>query len=176
MLGLIILEIASYIMVAVGSYMIVSESITSLARSMNQSGSSDTSFGMILLVVGVILLFVTGIFTYIATLKYSLSNYIAYDEPEITAKSAVEKSKELMKGNKANLFVLTFSFIGWAILTYFTLGIGLFWLMPYMFVTQAHFYKNLKKGETVELNPEENNQTEYNYNNNIFLSFIHKSS
>lgn len=49
-----------------------------------------------------------------------------------------------MDGNKMRLFLLDLSFIGWIILCLFTLGIGFFWLQPYMVATHAAFYEDLK--------------------------------
>ena len=69
------------------------------------------------------------------------------------------KSKEYMTGNRWKLFCLEFSFIGWAFLAAFTLGIGYFWVMPYMLVSQvsfARFVYGKNKNETpIEIN--ENN-------------------
>ena len=50
-----------------------------------------------------------------------------------------------MKGYKMDYFVLILSFLGWALLMLFTLGIGYFWLIPYMQVTMCNFYNNLKE-------------------------------
>lgn len=73
---------------------------------------------LILLCLGISLIFlVTGLIVcIIKTLTYIYAINISYDEPEITAKESVQKSKEIMKGNKGNLFVLQISHIGWAIL------------------------------------------------------------
>ena len=46
--------------------------------------------------------------------------------------AAIEKSMAMMEGNKMKLFMLDLSFIGWAILCIFTLGIGLLFLQPYV--------------------------------------------
>lgn len=51
-------------------------------------------------------------------LKYALTTLIAYDNPDMSATEVVEKSAELMVGHRGDLFVLTLSFIGWAILCY----------------------------------------------------------
>lgn len=48
-----------------------------------------------------------------------------------------------MQGHKWELFVLDLSFIGWAILSGLTLGIGFIWLIPYEQATKANFYRNL---------------------------------
>jgi uncharacterized membrane protein len=50
-----------------------------------------------------------------------------------------------MLGNKAKSFRLGLSFIGWAILSIFTFGIGLLWLIPYMNVSVAKFYDDIKE-------------------------------
>lgn len=60
----------------------------------------------------------------------------------------VTKSRQLMDGHKADLFVLYLSFIGWFILGGITLGIGFIWIIPYMRLTLANFYRDL-----VEKNP-----------------------
>ena len=57
-----------------------------------------------------------------------------------------------MSGRKMKMFLLDLSFIGWAILCCFTLGIGFLFLAPNVEASQAAFYEDLKKelGESVE--------------------------
>ena len=105
------------------------------------SGSYDNL--SILLLLGIILYIVAIVYAVVRGLLYSLSYYIAYDKKEISTKEAVNESAELMKGNRGNIFVLELSFIGWAILAVFTLGIGMLWLMPYMQVALVCFYEEL---------------------------------
>ncbi len=114
---------------------------TSSASTSNTNNSSSAS--IIFLVIGLIAAFASGIYYYTKQLFYVLSFNIAYDEPNLTSKEVVEKSKVLMNGNRGNYFVLTLSFIGWAILSAFTLGIGYFWLLPYMQVSMICFYDRL---------------------------------
>ena len=49
-----------------------------------------------------------------------------------------------MNGNKWRLFKLEFSFIGWFVLCILTLGIGIFFLIPYLNAAMAEFYVELK--------------------------------
>ena len=58
----------------------------------------------------------------------------------------------MMSGHKMKMFLLDLSFIGWAILCCFTLGIGFLFLAPYVEASHAAFYEDLKKelGESVE--------------------------
>lgn len=96
----------------------------------------------------------TGIFTVlwgflfiipgiIAAISYSQTMLITLENPEIDTMVAIKKSKELMQGHKMDYFVLNLSFIGWGILGLFTCGILYFWLIPYITVTQMHFYDAL---------------------------------
>lgn len=77
----------------------------------------------------------------IASYSYAMTGYILADHPEMTASEAIERSKEMMEGNRFRLFCLQFSFIGWAILCAFTLGIGNLWLTPYKQAATAAFYR-----------------------------------
>ena len=89
----------------------------------------------------------------IAAYRYQLTGYILAENPEMGANDAITRSKELMKGNKWRLFCLDFSFIGWDILSVFTLGIGDLWLTPYRSAAAAAFYRELvplEKGEETE--------------------------
>lgn len=91
-----------------------------------------------------LLLIVPGI---IASYSYSMTDYLLAEHPEMTAREAIRRSKEMMKGNRGRLFCLQISFIGWGILSALTLGIGNLWLTPYRQAAQAAFYLDLVKAE-----------------------------
>jgi uncharacterized membrane protein len=76
----------------------------------------------------------------IAAFSYSMAFYIMEEDPSIGILDAINQSKEMMRGNKWRLFCLEISFIGWAILCIFTLGIGALWLNPYINAAIAAFY------------------------------------
>ena len=76
--------------------------------------------------------------------EYAIIPYILADDAEITSKEAFKKAKQMMKGNKWRLFKLDFSFIGWTLLCVLTLGIGTFFLLPYVEAATAEFYAELK--------------------------------
>lgn len=52
----------------------------------------------------------------IAAIRYSMAPYYLAEHPELTAREALQKSKEAMKGNKTNFLLLRVSFVGWSIL------------------------------------------------------------
>ncbi|MCK5850094.1 MAG: DUF975 family protein [Kiritimatiellae bacterium] len=90
-----------------------------------------------------LLLIIPGI---IATYAYSMTFYILADDEEIGAREAIQRSKEMMQGNKWKIFCLSFRFIGWSLLCVLTLGIGFLWLVPYISASLTEFYEDVKAG------------------------------
>lgn len=106
-----------------------------------------TSLGAYLLMIlfiilWALLLIIPGI---IAAFSYSMTFFIIADDPSIAPMEAIDKSKAMMKGNKWKYFVLNLRFLGWAILSVLTFGIGFLWLIPYIQVTIAKFYDDIKQ-------------------------------
>ena len=92
-------------------------------------------------VLWALLLIVPGI---IAALGYSMTFYILADDPLINPQDALKKSKSIMYGEKLKLFYLGLRFFLLALLCILTLGIGFFWLIPYVHITMAKFYDDIK--------------------------------
>ena len=88
-----------------------------------------------------LLLIIPGI---IKSFAYAMTPYVLKDNPELSCLEAIERSRLMMKGNKWRLFVLWLSFIGWFFLGLLTLGIGFFWIGPYIYTTMAAFYEDIK--------------------------------
>jgi uncharacterized membrane protein len=88
-----------------------------------------------------LLLIVPGIIKYYS---YAMTDYILKDYPELGVNETIEKSMQMMQGHKMDLFLLHLSFIGWAILACFTMGLGFLFLLPYVNTSVAHFYEDLK--------------------------------
>ncbi len=100
-----------------------------------------------MLVMGIKLILWTLLFVVPGIIKifeYSIIPYILADDEEISTKDAFKKARAMMKGNKWRLFKLEFSFIGWMLLCVLTLGIGTFFLTPYIEAATAEFYAELK--------------------------------
>ena len=136
--------------------MVVGLAIFSLALSRNQdAGLSQifegfnkfgTSLGAYLLMIlfiflWMLLLIIPGI---IAAISYSQTFYIIAEDDSIGAMDAITISKKMMDGYKGKYFCLGLRFLGWALLCILTLGIGFLWLMPYMQVSFAKFYDDIK--------------------------------
>ena len=87
-----------------------------------------------------LLLIVPGI---IKMLSYSMTPYILKDRPELSYDAAIEESMRLMEGHKMAYFKLLFSYIGWILVCILTLGIGIFWVQPWMSAASCAFYEDL---------------------------------
>lgn len=79
----------------------------------------------------------------IKSYSYAMTPFILADHPELSAEEAIRRSITLMDGHKGELFMLGLTFIGWELLNVLTLGIGSFWLNPYMNAAYAAFYRDL---------------------------------
>ena len=81
----------------------------------------------------------------IKSYSYVMTPYILKDNPEMKNNAAIEESMRMMDGHKLELFILDLSFIGWALLSLLTCGVGFLWLTPYMNMARVNFYEDLKK-------------------------------
>ena len=86
----------------------------------------------------------------IATYRYRFALYNLLENPDIGILEAISMSKVQTVGYKWQLFVLDLSFLGWSILSIFTLGFLNIWLLPYMTLTNIAFYDTIcaEKGMT----------------------------
>ncbi len=80
-----------------------------------------------------------------ASLVFSQVYLLLLDFPEYSVKQILSLSIQIMKGQKGRLFYITVGFLPLYLLTMLSCGIGLFWLTPYVGVTQANFYLDLIK-------------------------------
>lgn len=91
-------------------------------------------------IVGLALFFVPAL---IPLYWFRFSTYVIYDE-EINVFKALAKSKRLLKGHYVELIKLDISNLGWFVLTIFTLGLGSFYVKPYLTLVYAEYYDYLK--------------------------------
>ena len=112
-------------------------------RGFNNFGTALGAYLLMILFIllWMLLLIIPGI---IAAISYSMTFYILADDNSIGAMDAIDKSIKMMDGYKWKYFCLGLRFLGWALLCILTLGIGFLWLMPYMQVSMAKFYDDVK--------------------------------
>jgi len=115
----------------------------------NNFGTALAAYLLVALfvILWLLLLIVPGI---IAALAYSQTFFIIADDKDIRPMDALRKSKKMMYGYKWKLFCLGLRFIGWVLLSMLTLGILLLWIYPYMYVSYAKFYDDIKDSVETE--------------------------
>lgn len=97
-------------------------------------------------VVAMFLSFLLLIPVIIKAYSYFCTQYVLADSPNVPATRALELSKIMMQGHKADVFVCHLSFIGWFILCGLTLGIlYVFYVGPYFQATMAGYYTEIKR-------------------------------
>lgn len=96
-----------------------------------------------------LLLIIPGI---VKSYSYAMSAFIQQDSENKEWKECIDKSREMMDGNKWKLFCLDLSFIGWYILGFLCLGVGVFFVMPYHEQARAEFYEDLKNQNASTVN------------------------
>lgn len=103
---------------------------------------SGTGFLMVIYIfLWSLLLVIPGI---VKVYSYLLTYYILKDNPKLSMNAAIERSMAMMKGHKMQAFLLTLSFIGWLMLAILTCGIGLLFLIPYIYSSFAALYEDIK--------------------------------
>jgi uncharacterized membrane protein len=96
---------------------------------------------LVFTILWMLLLIVPGI---IAAISYSQTFFIIAENDSIDSMEAIDRSKKMMYGHKWKFFCLCLRFLGWFILSCLTFGIGFLWLIPYVQVSFAKFYNDIK--------------------------------
>lgn len=118
-----------------------------------------------------LLLFIPGI---IKAYSYRMVPYILTDNPNTGADNAITLSRKMMDGNKFDSFVLDLSFLGWFILGFLAFVVGIFFVYPYFYATEAQLYLVLRKNaidrgyctyDDLNLQRENNDYNDFGNNN-----------
>lgn len=112
-------------------------------RTVNVIGAS--LLVSLLVMVGCICFIIPGIYL---AFSYAMVPYLLATRKDLTVTETLELSRKMMNGHKFDYFVLSLSFIGWAILVPFTLGILLIWLYPYMMTATTKFFMDIEQKYT----------------------------
>ena len=156
---LLLKMIAPLILIIVAIVIMIVSVIASLATAFAVGISSSTSVlggalvgASALTIVAYIVILAAYIWLFIKSLSYGLGMYLAIDNPNMKPLDCVNKSKELMDGNKGRLFCLYLSFIGWIALAavlslipfvgWIATLAGTLLLAPYIEFAAIIFYEN----------------------------------
>lgn len=156
---LLLKMIAPLILIIVAVIIMVVSIIASFATAFAVGISSSTSVlggalvgASALTIVAYIVILAAYIWLFVKSLSYGLGMYLAIDNPNMKPLDCVNKSKELMDGNKGRLFCLYLSFIGWIVLAallslipfvgWIATIAGTLVLTPYIGFASIVFYEN----------------------------------
>ena len=78
----------------------------------------------------------------VASISYMYSLYIKMENPDVSALDAIKMSKEITRGHKGEIFLLSLSFIGWILLGIITI-VGIIPVIVYMTFSMIEQYKYL---------------------------------
>ena len=85
----------------------------------------------------------------IKAFAYSQIYFIVAEYKNVSIPRALSISKIITRGHKMDLFLMLFSFLGWAILAAIPAGLGYIWLRPYMHMSFINAYHAMMK-EAIE--------------------------
>ncbi|MCR4842948.1 MAG: DUF975 family protein [Eubacterium sp.] len=111
--------------------------IYSTAATLPLHSATEVMWGFVLIIVG-------GIVSIYFSLCFAAVNYLLLEDKGLKVVDAFKASRAMMKGNKFRLLLLYISFVGWFILSIFTLGLLTLWITPYMTTTLALFYMDIQ--------------------------------
>jgi uncharacterized membrane protein len=79
----------------------------------------------------------------IKSYSYALSYYLIVEDNLISPINAITKSRKLMDGHKLDLFMLDLGYLGWYLLSLFTFGILLIWVIPWHQTARTLFFADV---------------------------------
>lgn len=85
----------------------------------------------------------SGIVPVIASLFYGQAFFLLHDFPQYSARELLSASRRLMAGHKRKLLCLYLSFLPLMLLSLFSCGIAMLWIIPCMNAALAEFYLDL---------------------------------
>ena len=77
--------------------------------------------------------------------SYSMAFYIQQENKDKNWRTCLDESTALTDGYKGKLFLLDLSFIGWYIVGFLCLFVGVLWVSAYHNMARAEFYEELKR-------------------------------
>lgn len=90
-----------------------------------------------------VIMLICSVLSVILTLPFFPAFYMISDFPDWNVSMILKKSFEVMHGNKLRLFLLNLSFFPLYLLSIFTCGLALIWVIPYMKMTVTNFYLDI---------------------------------
>lgn len=145
--------IVGFVLVVIQSVIMIPYDVYAYRSTMSMN--ADTATQVLLSMIG--LLCIGLLIVGLVTLPFTLCYYLLVDDDQLGAMEAIKLSASMMKGNYGRYIYLQLSFVGLMILGICSCNIGLLWVGPYLQMTQAQFYRELR-GE-LDVRPETSTDT-----------------
>lgn len=123
--------------------------ISVIVTALSQTGSVDSSgaatggggqVGIILLIVSVVVAVIIGIIGMFVAVRLSFAFHVMVDRPEMSAGKCISQSWKITKKRFFKIIGFNLSFIGWWLLTIYTLGLLSLYVMPYYYTSLCNLY------------------------------------
>lgn len=76
----------------------------------------------------------------VVSYRYRMAWFVLLDEPELSVRRVLDRTKQINKIHRGKLFRMDLSFLPWLLLSLLTCGVLLVWKLPYITATYAHAY------------------------------------
>ncbi len=106
-----------------------------------------------IIIIGWILYVITFVVLFLISPIFNISLFILVEEPQIGAINSYKIGMKIMKGNIFRFWGLYLSFFGMYVLTMLTMGIGIYWFVPYTSAATILLIQDIKKS-AVEMKTE----------------------
>lgn len=104
-----------------------------IVKIMFLKGLYTTLWGLLFVIPGII-----------KSYEYSMIPYLLAENPEMDSQEAFRISREMTMNEKASIWVLDLSFLGWELLGVLACGIGILFVTPYIEATYVELYLLLR--------------------------------
>lgn len=94
--------------------------------------------------IALVLILIGFVLTYLVTLNFKFLFYVLLDHEELSVIEAFRYTHKIMHSHRRRLFYMELSFVGMYLLGLLSMGIGLFWVEPYMGQTTVLLYLNIE--------------------------------
>ncbi|MCH5351784.1 MAG: DUF975 family protein [Clostridiales bacterium] len=130
------------------SYRCMPYNIRRLADVVSRNGIGKIiTMNLIRAVLGFLLLLCLIVPGVIYLTRTSMANYLLNANPNMKPSTALKASGKVMSGKMGKYIGMTFSMFGWILIGVITLGIGFIFVMPYINMVKASYYKRILAGD-----------------------------
>ena len=95
-------------------------------------------------IVASVLILISCLLSWIIGLNFNMVFYVLLDHEELRVMEAFRYTKNMMRSHKRRYLYMQLSFIGMYLLGILSMGIGFFWINPYVTQTTTLLYLNIQ--------------------------------